>query len=200
MHKSIGALGLGAALVVAAAAPALAHVTAHTLTAPDDGYVTLAFQVPNEDDTAATVKLEVTFPGTPVVPNASVEAVPGWTTSVRKTGDHVTSVTWTGGRIEPGQFQLFPVSMGQLPDGADSLTFKAVQTFDNGDVVNWIEEPTPGGDEPEHPAPVLDLTAAAAGEPGTTGSDSAPVAAYAVSAAALALSVVAFRQSRRTPG
>lgn len=38
----------------------------------------------------------------------------------------------------------------------DSLTFKAVQTYDDGTVVSWIET----APDAEHPAPVMQLTAA----------------------------------------
>jgi uncharacterized protein len=37
------------------------------------------------------------------------------------------------------------------------LTFKALQTYSNGDVVRWIEQSAPGGPEPEHPAPSVTL-------------------------------------------
>jgi hypothetical protein len=47
------------------------------------------------------------------------------------------------------------------------LEFKAVQTYDNGDVVRWIESTPPGGAEPEHPAPVLTLTSPTASEAGS---------------------------------
>jgi hypothetical protein len=72
----------------------------------------------------------------------------------------VSRITWAGGRIGPGEFDEFDVSMGPLPDDTDELVFKALQTYDNGEVVRWIEEPGPGGEEPEFPAPVLRLTAA----------------------------------------
>ena len=29
--------------------------------------------------------------------------------------------------------------LGHVPDDADSLTFKALQTYSNGDVVRWID-------------------------------------------------------------
>ena len=49
--------------------------------------------------------------------------------------------------------------------------FKALQTYSDGDVVRWIDEPTAGA-EPEHPTPVLTLTAAPAED-----ETAAPVAA-----------------------
>jgi hypothetical protein len=42
------------------------------------------------------------------------------------------------------------------------MTFKALQTYSNGQVVSWIDVPAAGSsDEPEHPAPTLKLTPAA---------------------------------------
>ena len=71
-------------------------------------------------------------------------------------------MVWTasaGGGIKPGQFQQFFVSFDSLPD-ASSIEIKALQTYSNGDIVRWIDDPAPaGGDEPEHPAPILTLVA-----------------------------------------
>jgi hypothetical protein len=84
----------------------------------------------------------------------------------------VSTIIWSGGQIKPGEFQQFPVSAGPMPDDADSLTFKALQTYSDGDVVRWVEETTPGGPEPEHPAPKLTLTAASgSAAPATTTAD-----------------------------
>jgi hypothetical protein len=50
------------------------------------------------------------------------------------------------------------------------LTFPAVQTYSNGDVVRWIEQP-----DGEHPAPQVTLTA----EDGTTAAAATPAASDA---------------------
>jgi len=71
----------------------------------------------------------------------------------------VSKITWSGGSISPGTFQRFPVSLGPLPETA-SLEFKSVQTYDDGEAVRWIETATPGGAEPERPAPTLVLVKA----------------------------------------
>ncbi|WP_446218541.1 DUF1775 domain-containing protein [Micromonospora sp. IBHARD004] len=52
---------------------------------------------------------------------------------------------------------------------------EALQTYSDGDVVRWIEEPTSGA-EPEHPAPVLKLAKKDAATPAA-----APVALAATS-------------------
>ncbi|MFD3413653.1 YcnI family protein [Streptomyces cyaneofuscatus] len=169
------AAGVAASTVLLLAGPAAAHVSVQPQgEAAKGGYATLNFKVPNERDQASTVKLEVNFPADHPLSSVTPEAVPGWKIAVtkgeldkplevhgRKITEAVTKVTWTadGSKIAPGYFQQFPVSVGQLPEDADQLVFKAIQTYDNEEVVRWIEEPK-GGEEPDSPAPVLKLTAA----------------------------------------
>ncbi|GHJ22993.1 YcnI family protein [Streptomyces albus] len=168
---TVGALAAGAVLLVAG--PASAHVSVDPQQAPKGGYSTVNFKVPNEKDDASTVKLEVTFPADHPLVSVMPQPVPGWDVKVEKKkldkplvshGEKITEavskVTWSGGKVEPGQFQQFPVSMGQLPEDGDQLVFKALQTYDDDDVVRWIEQPRKGEPEPENPAPVLKLTAA----------------------------------------
>jgi len=158
------------------ASPALAHVTVNPNEANQGGFVKLAFRVPNEKDDANTTQLEVVIPTEHPVPSVSVKPHPGWTYTVEKTklttpittddGDKVeeavSKITWKAGAanaIKPGEFDEFEVSMGPLPD-VDSLVFKALQTYSNGDIVRRIDEAAPGTKEPDHPAPVLKLTKA----------------------------------------
>jgi uncharacterized protein YcnI len=174
------ALAVAAVAVFGFAAPASAHVTVNPNTATQGGYTKVTFRVPDEKDTANTVKLEVTMPEDNPIASVSVKPVPGWTVAPVVTklknpiksddGDvteAVTKITWTAdpsGVIKPGQFQEFDVSLGPLPK-VDQLVFKALQYYSDGDVVRWIEEPSAGQPEPEHPAPVLKLMAANATTP-----------------------------------
>jgi uncharacterized protein YcnI len=174
-------LAAGAALVLPATS-ALAHVTVNPREATGGSYAKLAFRVPNERDDAGTTKLEVNLPADHPFASVSVRPQAGWTYTVEKTkldppikshdneiSEVVSKITWTGGTIKPGEFNEFEVSVGPLPSDADSITFKAIQTYSSGEVVRWIEEATPGGSEPERPAPVLKLTkSAAAGSTATT--------------------------------
>ncbi|MFJ9625341.1 YcnI family protein [Streptomyces sp. NPDC101181] len=170
------AAGVAASTVLLIAGPAAAHVSVQPQgEAAKGGYATLNFKVPNERDQASTVKVEVNFPADHPLSSVTPEAVPGWKIAIDKSkldkplevhGNKVTEavskVTWTadGSEIAPGYFQQFPVSVGQLPEDADQLVFKAIQTYDNKEVVRWIEEPKEGGEEPDSPAPVLALSAA----------------------------------------
>jgi len=162
--------------VLFAASPAWAHVEIDPESAPKGATQTWAFRVPNEEPNADTVKLEVFFPTKYPIANVLVQEKPGWNFAVEtqhlakpiKTDDGtfsdvVTKVTWTGGRITPGGYDLFPVFGGPLPKNTDKLVFKALQTYSNGDVVRWIETPTKGAPPPENPAPTLVLTKAAKG-------------------------------------
>jgi uncharacterized protein YcnI len=171
----LGALTAGG-LVLLTAGPAFAHVSVQPGQAEKGGYSTINFKVPNERDDSSTVKLEVTLPADHPLASVMPQPVPGWDVKVTKSklakpmemhgekiSEAVTKVTWTGGKIEPGMFQQFPLSVGQLPDDADQLAFKALQTYDNKEVVRWIEEPKEGAAEPENPAPVLKLVAPAEG-------------------------------------
>jgi uncharacterized protein YcnI len=164
-----------AAMLLVLAGPAWAHVTIDPDEAAQGGFATVRFRVPNERDDAATTSLEVEFPTDNPIPSARIQPVAGWTATVEtapatggaeadeggaeEPAEMVTRITWTGGAIQPGQFEEFPVSMGPLPDDADQLLFPAIQTYDSGEVVRWIEETPPSGEEPENPAPTLTLTA-----------------------------------------
>jgi uncharacterized protein len=174
MKRTLFVTIAAAAAVVLPATAAFAHVTVNPRSAPQGSYTKLAFRVPNERDDADTTKIEVDFPADHPLASVSVRPHAGWNYTVVKTklaspiksddgdiSEAVSQITWTGGAIKPGEFDEFEVSVGPLPDDVDSLTFKTLQTYRDGQVVRWIEEASPGGSEPDHPAPVLKLTKAA---------------------------------------
>lgn len=167
------AAALAAGAVLLLSGPAFAHVGVQPGEAAKGGYATINFKVPNERDNASTTQLEVNFPIDQPLTSVMPQDVPGWTVTVEKSkldkpltvhgkqiNEAVTKVTWSGGKIEPGKFQQFPLSVGKLPENTDQMVFKSIQTYDNGEVVRWIEEATEGATEPQNPAPVLKLTAA----------------------------------------
>jgi uncharacterized protein YcnI len=173
-----------AVAVLGFGAPASAHVSVNPSTATQGGFAALTFRVPNEQATASTVKLEVQLPENAPIASVSVKPVPGWSVDVqRRTLDTpieahgaqisevVGMIAWTaspGSEIAPGQFQEFTISAGPLPE-VDQVVFKALQTYSDGDIVRWIDEPNPGV-ELEHPAPVLRLApAASADQPASDG-------------------------------
>jgi periplasmic copper chaperone A len=217
--------------VFVVAAPASAHVTVNPREATQGGYTRVAFRAPTESDTASTTKIEVFLPEAAPIASVSTMPVPGWTVAIEKKkpttpveahGAQITEVvskiTWTAAPnagIKPGEFMEFPVSLGPLPK-VDRLVFKALQTYSDGSVVRWIDEPPAnGGEEPESPAPVLTLTAAAAeaapspsaraAEPGDGDGGSGNGLAVGLAVAGLiaglagaALGGIAFARTRRT--
>lgn len=177
-----GFLGAGAAV---------AHVSVSSPAAVQGGYASVTFKVPTESDTASTTGLKVQLP--PDQPLASVSVLPtyGWTHTMTKaklatpisSGDATISeavsvIEWKADSdrtaIKPGEFNQFTISVGPLPK-APSMTFKAIQTYSDGEVVSWIEEAAAGSAaEPEHPAPVLTLAPASGTAPaGNTASSGA---------------------------
>lgn len=178
---------LGAALVAGAllAVPATAgaHVTVHPNALPAEGYTVIDVNVPNEEASADTTKVEVQLP--PGFASASTVPVSGWTAKTTtsklatpiQTDDgpidtQVDTITWTadkGAGLPPGTLGQFPISV-QIPGKAgDTLTFKAVQTYSNGEVARWIG--AAGSDKPAATVAVTASDAAVAdypaGAPGT---------------------------------
>jgi uncharacterized protein YcnI len=229
----LSAAGLAAAgLTLLPAVAADAHVRATADNPTSGGFSAVTFRVPNESDAAGTVEVSIELPtDTPLV-YVSTKPVPGWTVAapeeklpkpVDLDGTTITeavrTVTWSaekGTSIAPGEYQEFSISVGPLP-APGTILLPATQTYSDGTVVAW-DEPTPAsGEEPEHPAPEIDVVAAPAGSDHHGGASSpAPAAAprgdeqasdpvaralggigLAAGVIALVVSVVAFR--RRTP-
>jgi uncharacterized protein YcnI len=187
---SIAVMTVGAWVAgVLAAGPAAAHVSVSSPAATQGGYASLTFKVPTESATASTTGLKVQLPLDQPLASVSVLPVPGWTYTVTKSklatpiksegGDiteAVSVIEWKAASdqtaIKPGEFNQFTISAGPLPK-APSMTFKAIQTYSDGEVVSWIEQAAEGSSaEPEHPAPTLQLSPAA-------GSSSTPVGSTA---------------------
>jgi uncharacterized protein len=169
------------ALAMLAPAAAEAHVTLQPNEAPEGAYTVLDVRVPNESEGENTTKVAVQFPEG--FGDVSYQAIPGWNVEVIhqklkvpiQTDDGpvtegVKEVIFSGGKLAPGQFQDFPLSV-QIPGKAgEELTFKAVQTYEK-EIVRWI-----GAPESEHPAPrVLVLPPKEAGQSSTVNNKSLPL-------------------------
>lgn len=200
---------LAALTALAVPAVASAHAEIQPSTVPGGDLANLTVSVPNEQDDAATTSVSIQIPEQVLLVRFAPK--PGWkrTVSTEKlaqastVGDdtvteRITSVTWTG-RIEPGEFDTFEMSIAVPDDPGAGLVFPTVQRYDNGDVVRWIgaessEEPAPrvtveaGGDA--HGATTTATTANAA-EADSHGSDAKSNAALGLAIAGLAAGLVA---------
>ncbi|WP_053204532.1 YcnI family protein [Jiangella muralis] len=178
-----GAVTLGVVL----AAGAAAHVTIRPDVDTAGSYAKVTVRVPNESDTAGTIQVRLDLPADTPIPSVRVQPHAGWTAELTTTqfpepvqvGDRtleeaVTAVTWTadpGVRIGPGEFDEFAISVGPLPE-AGTYFLPATQTYDDGEVVAWAEETVEGQEEPERPAPSLEIVEAT----GDDGHGGAPAA------------------------
>ena len=187
------AIGAASALVViGAASSASAHVSVSSPDAKPGGYAKLVFRVPTESDDTSTTKLVVSLPTDHPFAHVGAQVKDGWKVDKKETklpaavkvGDvtltkAITTVTWTAtaGGIPANYFDEFALSVGKLPEGVDSLSFPAEQTYSDGEVVKWADVAKDGADEPEHPAPALKLTAAVTPVAATTSTNSSDTVA-----------------------
>jgi uncharacterized protein YcnI len=166
------AIAIAIALVAtgALASGASAHVTVHPNALPSGAFTVINVQVPNERPKAATTKVDVQFPSG--VYFLSYQPTPGWKVKViyrklakpvaifgENRAEEVDRVVWSGGHIAPGQYVSFPVSI-RVPQRKKGtlISFKALQTYSNGEVVRWIGAPS--ADAPAPQAAVLGANAA----------------------------------------
>lgn len=165
LSRALVTAGAAGGVLLLGAGVASAHVGVSAPGAAQGGYTVLTFKVPTESDTAGTTKLTVTLPG---LKSARTEPMPGWTSQVVKdpATQAATEVTWTadpGVAVGPGQFQQFLLSAGPLPS-EDTVSFPTVQTYSDGKVVTWNQQPGPDGAEPDKPVPSLTLAEAEEGD------------------------------------
>ncbi|MFE7707617.1 DUF1775 domain-containing protein [Streptomyces sp. NPDC057486] len=161
-----GALALTATLALAGPASAHAEVEADTAQALAEN-VTLSFVSEAESGSAGFTEMRVVLPeGIAPGDVTLVEAPKGW--KFKATND---GYTVGGPKLAVRTDAEYKVKVRQLPD-AKELAFKTVETYSDGEVSRWIELPS-GGAEPEQPAPILKLKAAA---PGATPINPSPTA------------------------
>jgi uncharacterized protein YcnI len=190
LRRTAAVAALTAVSLAGLATGAAAHVTANPKSAEQGSFTKVSFRVPNERDKADTTKVLIRMPTDHPIEHVSVRPVPGWkvkvdtarlATPVKIEGGELTeavsTITWSGGKIGPGEFEEFDVSMGPLPTGVDRVLFKAEQSYSNDEVVKWDQDPGSGQDEPERPAPSLALTPKGAGA-----ANAAPASASGITA------------------
>jgi hypothetical protein len=124
---------VGAAVLAVAALAWAGVAQAHVTIAPpfvDVGEAsTIAFETPNERPPHRTTALAVQAP--PGVELSAVEAPSGW--RLELSGD---TARWSGGAIAGRAVVRFPLSVtARIPAG--TATFRAMQTYDDGERVRW---------------------------------------------------------------
>jgi uncharacterized protein YcnI len=157
--RRLGAVSAAAiAATIAFAGPASAHaeVTASNAQALAKDVV-LTFTGEAESESGGFTEVRVVLPEGIAPGDVTLDEAPkDWKMKPTKDG-----YTISGPKLAVGTNAVHKVKVRQLPD-AKSLAFKTIETYSDGKVSRWIELPG-DGPEPEEPAPVLELKAAAAG-------------------------------------
>jgi uncharacterized protein len=206
-----------AAITIAPAAGA--HVTVNPPEWEAGGFARFAVRVPNERDDADTTRITLRLPEE--VLSASFQPVEGWKRTVEMAeldppvtveGEQVTeridTVTWSGSRIRPGEFQEFGLSIRVPDEPGTELVFPTVQTYSGGEVVRWIgpadaDEPAPRvavvepAEEEGATAPAeTAVPASAQGDDDDGGSDTLAIVALIAGLGGLAAGLAALARAR----
>jgi uncharacterized protein YcnI len=134
------------------AGTASAHVTVWPKQSTTGAYEKYTVRVPVEKN-SNTVKVQLQFPANENV--ETVEPVPGWNYTFQTDANgHNTGITWTAtsGGIKPHEFAEFSF-IGVNPKTPTSLSWKAIQTYADGSVVEWTGDP-----KSDTPASVTTIT------------------------------------------
>ena len=134
-RATVVAITITSLLALAATANAHIQVTPSEV-APGDP-VLFTVLVPGERD-VSTTEVEVQVPKD-VLPFSYGDS-PGWKRELVKGPDgSVASIKWTG-KAAPDGFAEFTF-LASTPETEGPLAWKALQTYESGDVVRWIGEP-----------------------------------------------------------
>jgi uncharacterized protein YcnI len=198
LRLTLGAT-LTAALVLAPALGASAHVAITPNSAEPGASVEVDFRVPNESAEASTVSVSVALPQDTPFTSVSYQPVPGWTATIATStlpepvtmgGNTITeaptNITWTatdGIGLTSGQYERFVATLSPVPDTGYVL-FPVTQTYSDGTVAEWTASAEDASADPTlKTAPVLFVNDAVSDDHGTApeadGSDETTAAATA---------------------
>lgn len=118
-----------------------AHVAVKPSTVGMASFQTFTMGVPNEKE-IPTIAVKILIPDR--LGEVSPTVKPGWKIEVKKDSDKsdakVTEINWTEGNIPAEQREDFTFS-AQAPANETTLTWKAYQTYQDGTVVAWDQDP-----------------------------------------------------------
>ena len=139
------------AAALAAATPALAHVSVDPGEARAGAYQVLRFRVGHGcGGGATTTALRIETPQG--LASARPQPKPGWTLTIEREGERVSALVWRGA-LPTDQFDEFAV-LAKLPAEPGVLYFPTVQTC-GAEESRWTGIPDPGETGLGHPAPAL---------------------------------------------
>ncbi len=170
---------------------ASAHISLHPNTIPAGAFATLDVRVPGEQEGAYVTRVDMLMP--PGFTSVDYENVPGWSartvsekvsppieTDEGPVSEEVGQVVWTWqgplGKVEDNQFIQLPLSVA-IPAAlaGQSVQFKTVQSYSNGQVVHWIDPSLTA----EHPSPRINVTTRGGAIEDVAGAEAGPEAGHA---------------------
>jgi uncharacterized protein YcnI len=153
----VGGVALSLCAMLAVSAPVWAHVVVSPEEVTAGDYETLTVSAPTEKE-VPTTEIRVEVPEGFLL--SGVQPVPGWEHAFEEDGGIVTAVTFSGGEIRPREFQQFLVQ-AQAPEEPGEYPWKAIQTYEDGSVVEWT-----GAPDSEEPAAVVAVVSAGSARDG----------------------------------
>jgi uncharacterized protein YcnI len=137
MNKIVTTAAVLASVLVATPVFASAHVIitpAQTTIGSTESFTTA---VPNETQSPVTgIRI--------IIPSGLKYTTPfvktGWNIDIKKTGETVTEINWTGGEIPVGQRDAF-LFTAQVPSSATVIMWKAYETHRDGTIQAWDQPP-----------------------------------------------------------
>ncbi len=142
MNKKIVSIVGGILLLLAFVPFASAHVTVR----PEQVGIgvsqdfTIGFGI-EKDVPTTSVRLVIPDGVTNVAPYIT----PGWNIEVKKDGERedavVSEIVWSGGSVPPGQRGMLTFR-AQVPSNEQTVAWKAYQTYQDGTIVSWDQDPT----------------------------------------------------------
>jgi len=173
-----------AACLVGTTGLAHGHVAVSPAESPAGIVERYRLAVPGEKP-VPTTRVEVQFPAALRV--SAVQALAGWRTTTQQDRDgHLVGALWEGGQLPSGHFLELGIVAANPAVPAD-LTWKVIQTYQDGSEVHWVGPPGA-----EFPAAVTRVRR-------DRGHDAMPVALIALLFALLATAIgaLAWGRSRR---
>ena len=155
LRPALAAVATAAVAVVLAAGPALAHVEPDVSAIPAGETTTVALTIGHGCDDSPTTSVAVQLPEG--LESASGVATSGW--AIDSSGGVVTWTADPGGALPSGESKEFELELTPAEDQVgDTLYLKTVQTCEEG-TLRWVEEWDGEGEEPENPAPSVEVIA-----------------------------------------
>jgi uncharacterized protein YcnI len=137
VRRALLLLGFLAGSSIVAQAHVRVFPDAGNTQAPACGYTKFVVRVPVEKP-IATTRIDLFIPKGITV--FGVQPKPNWQFNLQRTRGIVTTISWTGGRLMPNEFDEFAF-LAATPRTAGTVSWNAWQYYEDGSIVKWTGAP-----------------------------------------------------------